>query len=70
MWKFTEKEISEINSVSKNTKACVKIRKQLFASRSVIITEYSPRFRLGEYLTVIRQTITEPEANNCFSINF
>jgi hypothetical protein len=36
----TDKEISEINinSVSKNTKACVKILKQLFASGSVIIS--------------------------------
>jgi hypothetical protein len=44
LWKFTDKEISEIkiNSVSKNTKACVKILKQLFASGSVIIGEYSP----------------------------
>jgi hypothetical protein len=49
--KFTDKEISEIkiNSVSTNTKACVKILKQLFASGSVIIGEYSPRLRLGEY---------------------
>jgi hypothetical protein len=44
LWKFTDKEISKIkiNSVSKNTKACVKILKQLFASGSVIIGEYSP----------------------------
>ena len=42
----TDKEISEIkiNSVPKNTKACVKILKQLFASgsvASVIIGEYN-----------------------------
>jgi hypothetical protein len=63
LWKFTDKEISEIkiNSVSKNTKACVKILKQLFASGSVIIGEYSPRLRLGEYSPII----TSPSANNC-----
>ena len=44
---------------------CVFILKQLFASGSVIIGEYSPRLRLGEYSPII----TEPEANNCFSIN-
>ena len=35
MWKFTDKEISEIkiNSVPKNTKACVKILKQFSGSR-------------------------------------
>jgi hypothetical protein len=57
LWKFTDKEISEIkiNSVPNNTKACVKILKQLFASGSVIIGEYSPRLRLGEYLTIIRR---------------
>jgi hypothetical protein len=41
----TDKEISEIkiNSVPKKTqKTCVKILKQLFASGSVIIGEYSP----------------------------
>jgi hypothetical protein len=50
----TDKEISEIkiNSVPKSTKDFVKIIKQLFASCSVIIGEYSP-------------IITEPEANNC-----
>ena len=37
------------------------ILKQLFASGSVIIGEYSPRLRLGEYSPII----TEPEANNC-----
>ena len=31
----------------------------------MIIGEYSPRLRLGEYSPII----TEPEANNCFSIN-
>jgi uncharacterized membrane protein len=42
LWKFTDKEISEIkiNSVSKNTKACVKILKQLFAKGEVITDEY------------------------------
>jgi hypothetical protein len=57
----TDKEISEIkiNSVPKNTKACVKILKQLFASGSVIIGEYS--LRLGEYSPII----TSPSANNC-----
>jgi hypothetical protein len=30
-------------------KTCVKILKQLFASGSVIIGEYSPRLRLGEF---------------------
>jgi hypothetical protein len=40
----SDKEISEIkiNSVLKTQKACVKILKQLFASGSVIIGEYSP----------------------------
>jgi hypothetical protein len=59
----TDKEISEIkiNSVPKNTKTCVKILKQLFASGSVIIGEYSPRLRLGEYSPII----TSPSANNC-----
>ena len=40
---------------------CVKILKQLFASGSVILGEYSPRLRLGEYSPII----TEPEGNNC-----
>jgi hypothetical protein len=42
--KVTDKEISElkINSVPKNTKDLCKILKQLFASGSVIIREYSP----------------------------
>ena len=31
----------------------------------MIIGEYSPRLRPGEYSPII----TEPEANNCFSIN-
>ena len=31
----------------------------------MIIGEYSPTLRLGEYSPII----TEPEANNCFSIN-
>ena len=39
---YTDKEISEIkiNSVPKNTKTCVKILKQLFASGLVIVGEY------------------------------
>ena len=37
------------------------IPKQLFASGSVIIGEYSPRLRLGEYSPII----TSPSANNC-----
>jgi hypothetical protein len=51
----TDKEISEfrINSVPKTQKTCVKILKQLFASGTVIIGEYSPRLRLGEYLSFI-----------------
>ena len=40
---------------------CVFILKQLFASGSVIIGEYSPPLRLGEYLPII----TSPSANNC-----
>ena len=40
---------------------CVFILKQLFASGSVIIDEYSPRLRLGEYSPII----TSPSANNC-----
>ena len=32
---------------------CVFILKQLFASGSVIIGEYSPRLRLGEYSPII-----------------
>ena len=40
---------------------CVFILKQLFASGSVIIGEYSPRRSRGEYSPII----TEPEANNC-----
>ena len=42
-------------------KTCVFILKQLFASGSVIIGEYSPRLRLGEYSPII----TSPSANNC-----
>ena len=40
----SDKEVREIkiNSVLKTQKACVKILKQLFASGSVIIGEYSP----------------------------
>ena len=40
---------------------CVFILKQLLASGSVIIGEYSPRLRLGEYSPII----TSPSANNC-----
>jgi hypothetical protein len=56
---YSDKDISEIkmNSDQKNTK----ILKQLFASGSVIIGEYSPRLRLGEYSPII----TSPSANNC-----
>ena len=43
------------------TITCVFILKQLFASGSVIIGEYSPRLRLGEYSPII----TSPSANNC-----
>ena len=61
----SDKEISEIkmNSDQKNTKKldCVKILKQLFASGSVIIGEYSHRLRLGKYSPII----TSPSANNC-----
>jgi hypothetical protein len=59
----TDKEIGEIklNSVPKTQETCVKILKQLFASGSVIIGEYSPRLRLGEYSPII----TSPSANNC-----
>jgi hypothetical protein len=59
----SDKEISEIkmNSDHKNTKKLAKILKQLFASGSVIIGEYSPRLRLGEYSPII----TSPSANNC-----
>jgi hypothetical protein len=62
----TDKEIAQIskmkiNSVPKTQKTCVKILKQLFASGSVIIGEYSPRLCLGEYSPII----TSPPANNC-----
>jgi hypothetical protein len=60
----SDKEISEIkmNSDQKtHKKICAKILKQLFASGSVIIGEYSPRLRLGEYSPII----TSPSANNC-----
>ena len=40
---------------------CVFILKQLFASGSVIIGEYSPRRSRGEYSPII----TSPSANNC-----
>ena len=51
----SDKEISEItmNSDQKNTKKLAIILKQLFASGSVIIEEYSPRLRLGEYSPII-----------------
>ena len=60
----SNKEISQIkmNSDQKNTKkTCAKILKQLFASGSVIIGEYSPRLHLSEYSPII----TSPSANNC-----
>jgi hypothetical protein len=59
----SDKEVSEIkmNSDQKNTKKLAKILKQLFASGSVIIGEYSPRLRLDEYSPII----TSPSANNC-----
>jgi hypothetical protein len=46
----TDKEISEIkiNSILKTQKTCVKILKQLIASGSVIIGEYSSRLSFGE----------------------
>jgi hypothetical protein len=52
----SDKEISEIkiNSDQKNTK-------KLVQKYSVIIGEYSPRLRLGEYSPII----TSPSANNC-----
>jgi hypothetical protein len=56
----SDEEISEIkmNSDQKNTKkTCAKILKQLFASGSVIIGEYSPRHRLGEYSPIITSPI-------------
>jgi hypothetical protein len=60
-----DKEISEIkiNSVQKTQKSCVKEQslKQLFGSGSVIIGEYLPRLRLGEYSPIINS----PSANNC-----
>ena len=40
---------------------CLFILKQLFASGSVNIGEYSRRLRLGEYSPII----TSPSANNC-----
>ena len=43
---------------------CVFILKQLFALGSVIIGEYSPRLRLGEYSPII----TSPSANNLLNI--
>jgi hypothetical protein len=60
---ISDKEISEIkkNSVPKTQKTCVKILKQLFASGSVIIGEYSPQLHLGECSSII----TSPSANNC-----
>jgi hypothetical protein len=59
----TDKEISEIktNLVPKTQKSWVKMLKQLFTAGSVIIREYSPRLRLGEYSPII----TLPSANNC-----
>ena len=40
---------------------CVFILTQLFAEGEVIVGEYSPRLRLGEYSLII----TSPSANNC-----
>ena len=40
---------------------CIFMLKQLFASGSVIIGEYSPRLRLGEYSPII----TSPSTNKC-----
>ena len=40
---------------------CVFLLKQLFASGSVIIGEYSPSRSQGEYSPII----TSPSANNC-----
>jgi hypothetical protein len=59
----TDKEISEIkiNSVPKNTKDLCKNTKTIIRLRLVIIGEYSPRLRLGEYSPII----TSPSANNC-----
>ena len=45
---------------------CVFILKQLFASGSVIIGEYSPRGSWGEYSPLI----TSPSANNCWIFTF
>jgi hypothetical protein len=42
----------------------ITIFNELFAEGEVIIGEYSPRRSRGEYSPII----TEPEANNCFSI--
>ena len=58
----TDKEIREIKINSIPKKCYVKILKQLFASGSVIIGEYSPRLRLGKYSPII----TSPSANNCY----
>ena len=52
---ITYKEINKIKIT------CVKMLKQLFASGSVIIGEYSPQLRLGEYSPIT----TSPSANNC-----
>ena len=41
--------------------ACVFILKQLFASGSVIIGEYSPQLHLSEYSSII----TLPLVNDC-----
>ena len=40
---------------------CVLILKQLFDSGSMIIREYTPQLRLGEYSPII----TSPLVNNC-----
>jgi hypothetical protein len=56
----TDKEISEIkiNSVPKNTKDLCKNTKTIIRLRLGDyrhIGQYSPRLRLGEYLTIIRR---------------
>jgi hypothetical protein len=45
----SDKEIKMNSDQKKHKRTCEKIQKQLFASGSVIIGEYSPRLRLGEY---------------------
>jgi hypothetical protein len=64
LWKLLIKKWAKLKPIQSQTetqKTGVKILKQLFASGSVIIGEYSPRLRLGEYSPII----TSPSANNC-----